>query len=395
MNSATRELFERYVVPNYTRFPLAITRGEGSYVWDDQGRRYLDFFPGWGCNLLGHCPPRVVEAVQQQVAELIHVPNTWHTEAQGRWAQLLSQRSFGGKAFFCNSGAEANEAAIKLARLHSPEKRYKIITFRGGFHGRTYGATSATAQPKYHEGIGPLLAGFLYAPFGDLEATAKLVDDETCAILVEPIQGEGGIRIPPDDFLPGLRKLADDRELLLMFDEVQTGCGRTGEWFAYQHTDVTPDVLTLAKSLCGGIAGGAMLTTAEIAASLRPGMHAATFGGNPIAARAGIATIETIEEDGLLERAQALGEGFRQRLQPLVEELAIVEDLRVCGLMVGLELLVEGGPIVQQCLDRGLLLNCTQQTVLRMLPAMTLTEKQLDEGCDILIDVLRTYSPHE
>jgi acetylornithine/N-succinyldiaminopimelate aminotransferase len=392
MSPETAELFAKYVVPNYTRYPLSLTRGEGSYVWDDQGRRYLDFFPGWGCNLLGHCPPRVVEAIQQQAAELIHVPNTWHTEAQGRWAQMLSQRSFGGKAFFCNSGAEANEAAIKLARLHTPEKRYKIITFRGGFHGRTYGATSATAQPKYHEGIGPLLAGFLYAPFGDLEAVRKLIDDETCAILIEPVQGEGGIRIPPDGFLQGLRELADERDLLLIFDEVQSGCGRTGKWFAYQHDGVEPDIMTLAKSLCGGIAGAAMLATPEVAASLRPGIHAATFGGNPIAARAGIATIETIEEEGLLERTARLGEVFRQRLSPLVDELSIVEELRVRGLMIGLELSIEGAPIVERSIERGLLINCTQQTVLRLLPAMTLSDEQLDEGCETLGEVLRAVS---
>jgi acetylornithine/N-succinyldiaminopimelate aminotransferase len=389
MKPETAELFARYVVPNYTRFPVCLVRGEGSYVWDDQGRRYLDFFPGWGCNLLGHCPPRVVEAIQQQAAELIHVPNTWHTEAQGRWAQLLSERSFGGKAFFCNSGAEANEGAIKLARLHAPKGRYKIITFRGGFHGRTYGATSATAQPKYHEGIGPLLAGFDYAPFGDLDAVKRLIDRETCAILIEPIQGEGGIRIPPDGFLAGLRKLADENKLLLIFDEVQAGCGRTGKWFAYQHSDVAPDIMTLAKSLCGGIAGAAMLTTAEIAPSLRPGMHAATFGGNPIAARAGIATIETIEEEGLLTRATQIGERFRERLQPLRDELEIVKDLRICGLMIGIELSFDGSPIVQQCLDRGLLINCTQSTVLRLLPAMTLSDEQVDEGCEIIANVLR------
>ena len=389
MNPETAELFARYVVPNYTRFPVSLVRGEGSYIWDDQGRKYLDFFPGWGCNLLGHCPPRVVEAIQQQAAELIHVPNTWHTEAQGRWAQLLSERSFGGKAFFCNSGAEANEAAIKLARLHATDGRYKIITFTGGFHGRTYGATSATAQPKYHEGIGPLLAGFSYAPYGDLDAVRKLIDRETCAILIEPVQGEGGIKIPPAGFLEGLRQLADEHRLLLMFDEVQSGCGRTGKWFAYQHTSVTPDVMTLAKSLCGGVAGAALLTTAEIAPSLRPGMHAATFGGNPIAARAGIATIETIDDEGLLARATELGERFRKRLAPLVEELPIVSELRVCGLMIGLELSIDASTIVRQCLDRGLLINATQQTVIRLLPAMTLTEEQVDEGCEIMADVLR------
>jgi predicted acetylornithine/succinylornithine family transaminase len=395
MSPEIAALFARYVVPNYTRFPLVLARGEGSYVWDDQGRRYLDFFPGWGCNLLGHCPPRVVAAIQQQATQLIHVPNTWHTEAQGRWAQMLSERSFGGKAFFCNSGAEANEAAIKLARLHSRGNRYKIITFQGGFHGRTYGATSATAQPKYHEGIGPLLGGFVFAPYGDSDAVARLIDDETCAILVEPIQGEGGIRVPPADFLPNLRKLADEHGLLLMFDEVQTGCGRTGKWFAYQHTNVTPDIMTLAKSVCGGIAGAALLVTAEVAPSLRPGMHAATFGGNPIAARAGIATLETIDQDGLLDRATKLGERFRERLSPLVEELPIVKELRVCGLMIGLELLDDGGPVVQQCLERGLLVNATQQTVIRLLPAMTLRDDQVDEGCEILADVLRNYVPQK
>jgi acetylornithine/N-succinyldiaminopimelate aminotransferase len=389
MNPATAELFAKYVVPNYTRFPVSLVRGEGSLVWDDQGRQYLDFFPGWGCNLLGHCPPRVVEAIQQQAAELIHVPNSWHTEVQGRWAQLLSQRSFGGKAFFCNSGAEANEAAIKLARLHTPANRNTIITFRGGFHGRTYGATSATAQPKYHEGIGPLLPGFEYAPFGDLDAVKKLVDGETCAILIEPIQGEGGIRIPPDGFLKGLRQLADEHELLLIFDEVQSGCGRTGKWFAYQHTGVVPDIMTLAKSLCGGVAGAALLTTAAIAPSLRPGLHAATFGGNPIAARAGIATIETIEDEGLLDRAVEIGERFRKRLAPLVDELAIVKELRVCGLMIGLELTIDGAALVQKCLDQGLLINCTQQTVIRLLPAMTLSDEQVDEGCEILANVLK------
>jgi acetylornithine/N-succinyldiaminopimelate aminotransferase len=391
MNPETAELFAKYVIPNYTRFPVSLVRGEGSLIWDDQGRQYLDFFPGWGCNLLGHCPPRVVEAIQQQAAELIHVPNSWHTEVQGRWAQLLSQRSFGGKAFFCNSGAEANEAAIKLARLHTPANRNTIITFRGGFHGRTYGATSATAQPKYHEGIGPLLPGFVYAPFGDLDAVKKLIDNETCAILIEPIQGEGGIRIPPDGFLKGLRELADEHELLLIFDEVQCGCGRTGKWFAYQHSGVVPDIMTLAKSLCGGVAGAALLTTAEIAPSLRPGLHAATFGGNPIAARAGIATIETIDDEGLLDRAVEIGERFRKRLEPLVDELAIVKELRVCGLMIGLELTIDGAVFVQKCLDQGLLINCTQQTVIRLLPAMTLSDEQVDEGCEILANVLRNH----
>jgi acetylornithine/N-succinyldiaminopimelate aminotransferase len=388
----TIELFKKYVVPNYGRYPVSLVRGEGSYVWDAEGNRYLDFFPGWGCNLLGHCPPSVVEAVQEQVATLIHVPNTWHTPWQGQWAQALSERSFGGQAFFCNSGTEANEAAIKLARLHTPKERYKIITFTGGFHGRTLGSTAATAQPKYHEGLGPLMAGFVYAPFGDLEATKKLVDKETAAIMVEPVQGEGGINIPPAGFLQGLRELCDENNLLLMFDEVQTGCGRTGEWFAYQHFGVTPDVMTLAKSLCGGIAGGALLTKPEIAPSLRPGMHAATFGGNPIAARAGIAYIEAVENENLLEHAKQIAKVFQKRLDELKAKTNVINEVRILGTMIGVDLAADGAPIVRACLERKLLINCTHNTILRLLPALNISEEQVHEGCDILSDAILKLS---
>ncbi len=391
ISPATAALFDEYVIPNYGRFPVALVRGEGSQVWDDQENVYLDFFPGWGCNLLGHCPGPIVEAVQEQVATLIHAPNTWFMEAQGQWAKLLSERSFGGQAFFCNSGAEANEAAIKLARLHTPAGRYKIITFEGGFHGRTFAAVTATAQPKYHEGIGPMLPGFVYAPFGDLDAVRGKIDDETAAIMVEPIQGEGGIRLPPEGFLQGLRQLADEHGLLLIFDEVQTGCGRTGKWFAHQHFGVEPDIMTLAKSLCGGVAGGAMLARKEVAPSLRPGMHAATFGGNPLAARAGIAAIEMIEKENLLERAEVLAEAFRAELQPLVDELPYVTELRICGLMIGLELSIDATPLVQTCLDRGLLINCTQGNIVRLLPALTLSDEDLTAGCKILTNAIREF----
>jgi acetylornithine/N-succinyldiaminopimelate aminotransferase len=383
------ELFKRYVVPNYNRYPVCLTKGEGSYVWDSEGNRYLDLFPGWGCNLLGHCPAPVVKAVQEQVATLIHVPNTWYTESQGLWAKALSERSFGGQAFFCNSGTEANEAAIKLARLHTPKERYKIITFAGGFHGRTLGSTAATAQPKYHEGLGPLMAGFVYAPYGDLEAVKKLVDAETAAIMVEPVQGEGGIRIPPREFLAGLRQLCDDHGLVLIFDEVQSGFGRTGHWFAYQHFGVTPDVMTLAKALCGGIAGGAMLAKPEMAPSLRPGMHAATFGGNPIAARAGIAAIEMIDDENLLENARQVSDVFRSRLETLRDECDVIEDVRVLGLMIGVELAREGAPVVKACADRKLLINCTQGTVIRLLPALNLSQQQAHDACDVLAEVLK------
>jgi predicted acetylornithine/succinylornithine family transaminase len=388
----TIALFQQYVIGNYTRFPVSLVRGEGSYVWDAEGNRYLDLFPGWGCNLLGHCPPRVVEAVRDQVGRLIHVPNTWYMEAQGLLARELSRRSFGGKCFFCNSGAEAVEAAIKLARIFGKPNRYKIVSMLNSFHGRTMGAVTATGQPKYHQGFEPLLPGFKYAPFGDLEAVERAVDEETCAILVEPIQGEGGINLPPSGYLEGLRELADQRQLLLIFDEVQAGMGRTGQWFGYQHWNVEPDAMTLAKGLAGGIACGALVVRKDYADLLKPGMHASTFGGNPIACRAALATIETIEADGLLERAEQIGEAFRSRFQSLQQKLPIIRDVRVQGCMIGVELAVEGAPIVGKCLERRLLINCTHGTVLRLLPAMNLTDEQIDEGFAILEAVLAGHA---
>jgi predicted acetylornithine/succinylornithine family transaminase len=383
------ELFQRFVIGNYARMPVCLVRGEGSYVWDAEGNRYLDFFPGWGCDLLGHCPPRVVEAVRDQVGRLIHVPNTWYTEPQGELAKALSERTgWGGQCFFCNSGTEAVEAAIKLARLYGKPGRYKIVTMLNSFHGRTLGALTATGQPKYHRGLEPLLAGFSYAPFGDLDAVAGLIDSETCAILVEPIQGEGGINLPPDGYLQGLRDLADKHRLLLIFDEVQAGMGRTGRWFAHQHWAVQPDLMTLAKGLAGGLASGALVARPEVADKLKPGTHAATFGGNPIACIAALAVIKTIEADHLLPRAEQIGSRFRERFQALASRCPWIQEIRVKGAMIGVHLSVEGAPIVQECLRRRLLVNCTHGTVVRLLPALTLADSQLEEGCAILEDVL-------
>jgi predicted acetylornithine/succinylornithine family transaminase len=388
------DLFNDYVIANYTRYPVCLVRGEGSQVWDAEGNRYLDFFPGWGCGLLGHCPPRVVAAVQEQVAQLIHVPNTWYIEAQGLLAKELCERSgFGGKAFFCNSGTEAIEAAIKLARLNGGPGRYKIVSMLDSFHGRTFGALSATGQPKYHQGLHPMLAGFAYARFGDLDGVAKLVDNETCAILVEPIQGEGGINIAPDGYLEGLRQLADRHKLMLIFDEVQAGMGRTGKWFGYQNWPVLPDAITLAKAFGGGVAGGGLVARPEFADKLKPGTHAATFGGNPIACRAALATIETIDEENLLARALQIGAAFRARFEAIRGRCSHIQDIRVKGAMIGVELSVEGAPIVNQCLKRGLLINCTHATVIRLLPALTLSDEELHEGCDILEDVLVQHRP--
>ena len=384
----TIALFDQYVIPNYRRYPISLDRGEGSYVWDAEGKRYLDLFPGWGCNILGYSPPKVVAAIQEQVASLIHVPNTWYTETQGRFAEFLCSRSF-GKAFFCNSGAESIEGAIKLARLHTSEQRHKIITFENGFHGRTFGAVTATAQPKYHEGIGPLVAGFRYAPYNDLDAVRGLVDEETCAILLEPVQGEGGVNIPDREFLQGLREIADENELVLIFDEVQTGMGRTGNWFGYQHFGVEPDIMTVAKGLAGGVAAGVIIAKDEVAPSLRPGMHASTFGGNSIAMAAGLATGRTIEEENLLEHSQAMSDRFRTFFENLQAELPIIREVRVIGMMIGIDLTIPSTPAVGECMERGLLINATQESVVRLLPALNITAEQVDEGCDIIGSVLR------
>jgi len=387
------DLAKKYLTANYTRYPVCLVRGENSWVWDSEGNRYLDFFPGWGCGILGHCPPRVVQAVQEQVATLIHVPNTWYTEPQSLLGQAISERTdFDGVCFFCNSGTEANEAAIKLARLNGKAKgRYKIITLTGGFHGRTMASLTATAQPKYHAGVEPMLPGFNYAPFGDLAAIEKAIDGETCAVMLEPIQGEGGINLPPAGFLEGLRELCDKHGLLLILDEVQTGMGRTGKWFAYQHWNIKPDIITLAKALAGGLAMGAMVAKPSVGEKLKPGTHAATFGGNPLVFFAEPATTETIDQEGLLDRATQIGEKFRARFAALKEKCPLITDIRIMGAMIGLELSVEGTAIVQGCLDRGLLINCTHQTVLRLLPALTISDEQIDDGCDVLAEVLGNY----
>lgn len=385
----TIELFNQFVIPNYTRYPVSLVEGTGSWVSDAEGRRFLDLFPGWGCNILGYSPPSLVEAIQQQAGRLIHVPNTWYIEQQGKFAEFLCSRSF-GKAFFCNSGAEANEAAIKLARLHgSAQGRYRIITFERGFHGRTLGALTATAQPRHHAGLGPLMAGFRYAPTDDLDAVRELVDNETCAIMIEPVQGEGGVRIPDPAFLQGLRDICDDKGLLLIFDEVQTGMGRTGTWFGYQQTGVTPDVITMAKGLAGGVACGALIAQNEFAGDLRPGMHASTFGGNSLAMAAGLATGMTIEQDNLLQYVVENADHVRQRLETLQMRMPMIREIRVCGMMIGIDLTIPAGPAVGLCMERGVLINATQETVIRLLPALNISREDLDHGLDTVTEVLQ------
>lgn len=388
--NSTIENFKKYVIPNYIRNPVVLTRGKGVYLWDSDGRRYLDLFSGWAVSSLGHCHPRVASAISRQAKLLIHAPNVFYTEAQGSLAKLISNNSFGGLCFFCNSGAEANEAAIKLARIHySPQERYKIITMHNSFHGRTMAALSATAQPKYHKGFSPMLEGFTFVPFNDLNAVKEAVDDKTCAVMLEPVQGEGGINIASQEYLKGLRSLCDELRLLLILDEVQCGMGRTGKYFAYQHYGITPDIMALAKSLGNGTAIGAMVARANLAESLVPGSHASTFGGNPLACAAGIAVFETIEREGLLDNASEMGRYSVERLNALAERFPdLIKEVRGIGLMIGIELKKEGSTLVKKCMESGLLLNCTHENVIRFMPPLNVKKKHIDAGISILEEVL-------
>jgi acetylornithine/N-succinyldiaminopimelate aminotransferase len=381
----TVELYEKYLIGNYIKQPIAIVRGQGSYIWDAEGRRYLDLFSGWAVTVLGHCHPRLVAALGEQAATLIYIANIpFHNQPAGRLAKLLSENSFGGKCFFCNSGAEAVEAAIKLARLATPKEKYKLITFENSFHGRTFGAISATAQSKYHQGFQPLLAGFEYLPLNDLDAVRRAVDDETCGIMVEPIQGEGGINICTPEFLRGLRELCDERGLILIFDEVQTGLGRTGKMFAYQHYGVVPDIMALAKHLGGGVPIGAIVAKPQVAAAMKPGTHASTYGGNPLAAAAACAVIETIIDEKLLDHAREVGAYTMQKLRELGDRQPRIKEVRGLGLMIGIELTDSGAGVFKKCLEKGLLINCTHDVVLRFMPALTVTQAEIDEGLAIL-----------
>ncbi len=381
--------FEQYVIANYTRQPVVIVRGEGSRVWDAEGRSYLDLFPGWGVSAIGYSHPRVVEAVCTQAGRLMHMPNNFFNELQGTLAQAIVERAFPSQCFFCNSGAEAIEAALKLARLvGQPHGRTEFITMTGSFHGRTFGAMSATAQGKYSKPFEPVVPGFHYVPFGDADAAEAAMSGEVCAILVEPIQGEGGVNVASREYFERLRTLCDESGALLIFDEVQTGCGRLGHWFGYQHVGVEPDAITLAKALGGGFPIGALAVRSEYAQALRPGTHASTYGGNPLACAAALAVFEAIEEDGLLDNVRRMGEHLRGRLESLVEEFSFVSEVRGAGLMQGIELSIPGAEIVTRCLERGLIINCTAGAVVRFLPAYTITAKELDEGLDILRGVL-------
>jgi len=393
--SASQSWIDRgltHVAKTYGRYPLVAASGEGCWLTDVDGNRYLDFLAGVAVNNLGHCHPKVVAALQDQAGKLIHCSNYYHIPSQIELAELLCEHSFGDQVFFCNSGAEANEAAIKLARKYSLEAhgqdRYEIITAQVSFHGRTLGTLSATGQEKIQTGFAPLIPGFRYVPFGDLDALKQAIGPRTCAVMLEPIQGEGGVNIPPAGYLQAVRELCDAHNLLLIFDEIQVGLGRTGTLFAYQQEQVEPDIMTLAKALAGGPPIGAMISRHPVIDVLGPGTHGSTFGGNPLVTAAAVATMKVLLEDGVLENSRAMGAYLHRQLEKLKDKYGFIKAIRGRGLIIGMELSIEGGSIVTNALSRGLLINCTMGNILRFVPPLIVTGDEIDRMIGILDGIL-------
>jgi acetylornithine aminotransferase len=382
------EKSDKNIMRTYGRYPIVPVRGEGCLLWDADGKEYLDFLGGVAVNNLGHCHPKVVAALQKQAGELIHCSNYYQIPQQIELAELLCNHSFADKAFFCNSGAEANEAAIKLARKYSRDtygpERYEIITAADSFHGRTMATVSATGQEKVQRFFDPLLHGFKHVPFDDLDALEAAVTPTTCAIMLEPIQGEGGVNVPSPGYFKEVRRICDKHDLILIFDEVQVGMGRTGKLFAYEHFDIVPDIMTLAKALAGGAPIGTMLATDRYAAAFVPGTHGSTFGGNPLVCAAAIATVRTILEDGILNRCEEIGEYLEGELEVLQHKYGFVKEVRGIGLMIGMALDIPAGDIVKKGHERGVLLNVTHDTVLRFVPPLTVTKQEVDRMIGIL-----------
>src|SRR2546427_3258219 len=371
----TRDLLEwaaKYHTPNYARAPICLVRGDGVRVWDSDGKEYLDFGAGLAVAALGHCHPRVTGAIREAAATLLHVSNLYHTAPQIHLAKLLCDHSFADRVFFCNSGAEANEAALKLVRKYAKERyasdRYEVIATRNAFHARTLAPVTATGQEKYQHGFEPLVPGFKHVPYNDLRAMERALDNRTAAIIVEPIQGEGGVHVPDADYLPGLRKLCDQSGALLILDEVQTGLGRTGKLWGYQHAGVEPAIMTLAKAPANGVPMGAMLAREEVARALTPATHASTFGGTPFVASVALATLTTILGEKIPERAARTGAYLMERLLALARQRPVVRAVRGRGLLIGLELSRPAGPIVDACRDAGLLVLTAGERGLRLAP---------------------------
>jgi acetylornithine/N-succinyldiaminopimelate aminotransferase len=382
------DAYKNYIMPTYTKAPLIFIKGKGSRLWDIHNKVYLDFFPGWGVGNLGHNHPKVMQAVRDQISKLIFISNNYYQIPQAKLAKEIVYWTHPAKVFFCNSGAEANEAAIKFSRKFG-QGRFEIITFENSFHGRTLACIAATGQIKYQQGFQPLPEGFKIIKYNDSEAVKMAINHRTVAIMLELIQGEGGINVANPDFVLSLRRVCDEKNLLLIVDEVQTGVGRTGKLFCYQHYGITPDIITLAKALGGGLPIGVMVVKKEIADILGPGMHASTFGGGPVICKAALAVLRAIQKEKLLANAKSMGEYLFLKLNSLKDKYPIIKGIRGLGLMVGVELNIEGKVIVEECLRSGLLINCTHEKVLRLMPALNVTKKEINRAIEILDEVLR------
>jgi len=382
----------QYLMNTYARLPLTLERGQGCLVYDAEGREYLDCVAGIAVNILGHAHPDIVEAITRQARQLIHTSNLYFTEPQTQLAERLVTHSFADKVFFCNSGAEANEAAIKLARRYSQKafgpERHEILTMRNSFHGRTLASLTATGQPALQEGFGPLVPGFRYVPFNDLETLEANLTPKTAAIMLEPIQAEAGVVVPDVDYLKDLRKLCTERHILLIFDEVQTGMGRTGTLFAYEQFGIQPDIMTLAKGLGGGVPIGACVATDTVAAAFEPGTHASTFGGNPLACAAALKVLDLLIDGGKLEQGRLAGEYLRKGLAILSKQFSCIRESRGLGLLQGLELSIDGTPLVMECLKQRVIINCTIGRVLRFVPPFIISNTQIDRLLNVLSNVL-------
>ena len=378
-------MYDKYIMNTYKRVPLCLEKAKGSKVWDIDGKVYLDFFPGWAVSGIGHCHPKVAAAVASQAKKLMHVSNNYYSPNQALLARAIIENSFPGKVFFANSGAEANEAAIKLARKYGHEEgRYEIITMTKSFHGRTLATITATGQDKVKIGFEPLPQGFVHVPFNDIEAVKEAITDRTIAIMLEPIQCEGGINIADPDYMKSLRALCDEKDILLILDEVQTGMGRAGKIFCYQNYGITPDVMTLAKSLGGGLPIGACVARGKFADVLTPGTHASTFGGSPIVCAAALAVFDAIKREKLLQNTNKMGAYLKKELEKLKKKYHFIKEVRAVALIIGIELSIDGEGIYKECLKEGLLINCTQGTVLRIMPPLTVTKAEIDKAISIL-----------
>jgi len=392
MKSEIIQKADAVIARTYKRFPLVLVKGCGNRLWDDQGKQYTDFVAGIAVCNLGHAHPAVVDALVKQAQVLFHVSNLYYTVPQVELAAWLVERCFADRVFFCNSGAEANEAAIKLARKYFREKgdprRFRIITMEKSFHGRTMATLSATGQERIKYGFDPVLAGFDFVPFNDIAAVEERIGPETCAVMLEPIQGEGGIRCPDALYLKGLRRICDEKGILLILDEIQTGIGRTGLLFAHQHFGIEPDIMTLAKALANGLPIGAMLAREQVAEAFGPGSHASTFGGTPVITAASLATLQTLEKEGLIENCRKMGAYFRKQLDWLKTRHDCIQDVRGVGLLLGVKLSVPGDPVVLACMERGFLINCIQGEVLRFVPPLAVAKEDIDALTACLDEVL-------